>query len=211
MPKILDHQEASLRRIIRDALAIDPLLTVTGVCRVVEAKIKRQVDPRYIKRLIKKVTGEMAVVADREKVEDRISHLRERNRIICDELFRMAFPGPNAIQPDIMDRRKALEAIARIEANQAKLEMDFGLFTRHLGELNVDHRMKPLDDQTLGAISAAWKMWGPTPQMRKLESTQPVLKVEAKVIKDEPASNTTTKRNDTVIPAVTRAGLVATE
>lgn len=210
MPKILDHQEAGLRRTIRDALAIDPLLTVTGVCKVVEAKIKRPVDPRYIKRLLKKVTGEMAVVADREKVEDRISYLRERNRIICDELFRMAFPGPNVVlQPSIIDRRKALEAIARIEANQAKLEMDFGLFTRELGRLNIDHRMKPLDEQTLGAISAAWKMWGPTPQMRKLES-QPVLKVEAKVIKDEPANNTT-KRNDTTIPAVTRAGLVSTE
>jgi len=124
-----------------------------------------------LKKLVKKVTGEMAVVADREKVEKRIQDLRESNRIIRDELLRMAFPPATMLNPpSVTDRRKALEAIARIEATQVKLEMDLGLFTRHIGELNVNHRLKPLDPEVRESIIKGFDNWGiHAPPTRRIE------------------------------------------
>lgn len=175
MPKVSEHKEARLRQIIRDALAIDPLITMQGVVRAVETKLGRPVDPRYVKKLVKRTTGEMVIIADREKVTERISYLRERNRIICNELLRIAFPNPNDPEkPGIIDRRKALESIARIENAQVKLEMDLGLFTRHLGKLDVDVRFKPLDDATRLSIINAMRVWDVKPtQPRKIDQDPP--------------------------------------
>src|SRR5882724_9438355 len=128
MPKITEHKEMALRRVIRDAMAIDPLITVSGLQRVVESKTGRPIDELYVKKLLRKVTGEMVIVADRERYEKRISQLRERNRILIDELLRIAYNASTSPK----DKVNALGTIARIENAQVKLEMDLGLFTRHI-------------------------------------------------------------------------------
>lgn len=220
MPKVLEHKEAGMRRIVRDALAIDPLITVSGLQRALEQKTGRPVGEVYTKKLLRKVQREVAVNVSVESVEKRIAEIRETNRIVKEELLRIAFPSATTLaqdRPSVTDRRKALESIARIEATQAKLEMDFGLFTRKLGEIGVDHRLKPLDDQTLATMMTAWKMWFAMPiQMRKYEPPKQI-KVETPIIPNA-APNTPTTPNSAqpapaikLIPAVTGSGLVATE
>lgn len=209
MPKVSDHKEARLRRIIRDAMAIDPLISMNGLQRAVEKKIGRPIDEVYLKKLVNKTTGEMVIVADREKVEERISYLRERNRIICDELLRMAFPDPNSPdQPGFIDRRKALESISNIEARQVKLEMDLGLFTRQLGTIEIEHRLKPIDETTLQTIVATFRAWSTPPQMRKIEAVR-VVDAQPTIITNEPTNEQ--PRPITVAGVVTGAGLVPTE
>ncbi len=213
MPIISEHKEFGLRRTIRDTLAVDPLISMNGLQRAIEKKINRPIDEVYLKKLVKKVTAEMVIISDREKVEERVSYLRERNRIICEELFRMAFPAPTMIpQPDIQDRRKALEAIARIEANQVKLEMDLGLFTRKLGTFEVEHRLKPIDEKTLENIMNTFKVWAEPPQMRKIERRE-AIEVQIKETPHEPTNNTTTSTTATtaIIPIATGARMVPTE
>ncbi len=220
MPKYTETQEDRMRKVIRDAMAIDPLVTLRSLQSIVEKKLGRTITEKYIIKLKRKVKGELQVNGDRERYEDRIAYLRERNRIICEELFRIAFPDPNAVgdRPGVTERRKALEAIARIEASEVKLEMDLGLFTRHLGQLDVDHRMKPLDDDTRSKIVSAFKAWHKQPQMRKIEPRQTIT-VKATTIPNEPTKQQPSPGPATAkpapiaqpIPRVTNAGLVPTE
>lgn len=218
MPRITQHKEDRIRQVIRDALAIDPLLSLKSIQDIVERKINRTVSLGYVHKMVRKANGAMAVVADREKVEDKIKNLRETNRIIRAELFRIAFPSdPSLIAfTKISERIRALEAIAKIEQVQAKLEMDFGLFTRHLGDLNIDHRLKPVEQGRLVTIIKAFESWGASPpQPRKIEARE-MKTVESKNIPHEP--NTTPNQPTatptsppTIIPVIGNNGLVLSE
>ncbi len=216
MPKVTDDKEAHLHRIIRDAMAIDPLISLRSLQSIIEKKINRKIEIHYISKLVKKVNGQLTIVADREKVEIRVSQLRERNRILIDELFRIAYPTTRPVADK--DRLKAIELIAKIEHNQAKLEMDFGLFTRHLGDLNVNHNLKPIDDITRANQIKAFEAWGMNPpEMRKVDMR--IIDVKSKddtsESKTDPtppsASATPSPVGSERIPGIVNAGLVATE
>ena len=196
MTRVTEHQQAGLRRMIRDAMAIDPLISISGLQRALYKKLGREIDEVFMKKLVRKVTAEMVVVADREKVEQRISYLRERNRVICEELFRIAFPSETEMyRGDIKDRIKALQTISTIEARQIKLEMDLGLFTRQIGTLNINHRLKPMEADTLIQVSEVFRLWAEPPQMRKIEVR------EVKAIEVIP--NSTINTNESNRPATT--------
>lgn len=214
MPTISESKEAGLRRIIRDIMALDPIISMNGLQRAIQNKTGKPIDEVYLKKLVKKVTGEMAVIADREKVEERVMYLRERNRILCDELFRIAFPSPTLIpQPDFVDRRKAIEAISMIENRQVKLEMDLGIFTRQIGTINVDHRLKPIDEKTLEGIVATFKAWSTPPQMRKIEAREVVRAVPTHITNEPPNQQPSpapvpARPAPAIIPTSTGTGMV---
>lgn len=215
MPKILDHKEAPLRRTIRDAMAIDPLISLRSLQSVVEAKMHRSLDLMYISKIVKKVQKETQVLPDQENIASRIAEIRETNRIVKEELMRIAFPDaklPAIDKPGVIDRRKALEAIARIENAQAKLEMDFGLFVKNLGEINVNHRLKPLDEETRSSVIKAFEAWGLPVPMRKIEAPQTIT-VESKEIPHEPAKQQHNPISSGIqpIPSTSGAGLVSVE
>lgn len=218
MPKVSYHQEATLRRAIRDAMAFDPIISINALQKVLEKKLGRSLARPYISKLVKSISGEMAVVADREKVEERITYLRESNRIVREELLRIAFPAKDApVTASFKDRVAALQAVARIDNMQIKIEMDLGLYTRHIGQLDIDQRSKPIDAQTLETIVTAFGAWAAPVAMRKVEITQSKI-VKAEVIKnDNPKAPTNTPtapvaaKAPTGIPITANPGLVATE
>ena len=180
MPKVSYQKEARLRRIIRDAMAVDPFISIKSLMATIEKKTNRTIDDTYLSKLVKSVNAEMTVVADREKIEDRITYLRESNRIIRDELFRIAFPAVTDLNPPKpAERIRALELIAKIDNAQVKIEMDLGLFTRHLGTVDIDHHLKPPDEDIMKAVVGTFQSWGiAPPQTRK---TEPQRMIEAKV------------------------------
>ncbi len=212
MPKVSEYKEARLRRVIRDTLAIDPIISLRSLQDVVEKKINHSIDLEYLSKLIKKVNGEIAVRADTEKVDVKIAQLRESNRMIREALLKIAYPQPQMMVKH-SDQLRALELIAKIEHTQAKLEMDFGLFTRHLGQLDVDHRLHPIEDNTRANIITAFRVWNVAPPVpRKIEPV--AMKTKEK---DKETNEPTTHPADPVlpqsnaIPAVTGGGLVVSE
>jgi hypothetical protein len=213
MTRVSETQEDYLKSVIRDAMAIDPLVTVRSLQKITEKKANRALSFEYIIKLQRKIRGEVKIRPDRERYENRLAFLRERNRIVCAELFRIAFPDPNSmdIKPGVTERRKALEAIFRIEKDMIKLEMDLGLFTRQLGTVEIEHRLKPIDDKTLENIMQTFKVWAEPPQMRKIERREPI-EVQVKETPHEPANNTATSTTTTaIIPIATGTRMVPTE
>lgn len=208
MPKIVEHREMALRRIIRDALALDPLITMQALERVVEKKINRPIDNAYLVKLVAKVRKQVITEVERSTASSRIAEIKESYRTIIEELRRLAYA--ETTPPN--ERRKCLDSVARIQDMQAKLEMDFGIFTRQLGSVNIDHRLKPMDEKTLIDVTATFKAWSLPPQPRKIERS------EAKTIDVTPNTNDQPKQQPEPKPEPTRtiattigAGLVTAE
>lgn len=187
MPIVSEHKEARLRRLIRDALAFDPIISLNGLRDVIQQKINAPVDLDYLRKLVKKVMGEVAVNADREKVEARIAQSRENNRILREALLKIAFPGPNTFTKD-SDKLRALELIAKIDHSMANIEKSFGLFNKNPGEIEEDKRLKPIEPEVLDNIVKAFENWGVAPpEMRKIEP-QRIVNVESKNVPNEPTN-----------------------
>lgn len=209
MPKLTDVQEAAIRRHIRDARALDPLISLVGLQKVLETKFNRQISVNFIMKLSKKVDGEIMVRPDIEKIEHRVAQMRENNRIVREGLLKIAYPGQSVRVAD-KDKIRALETIARIDHSMAKIEMDFGIYTRKIGEIDINHK-NGMDSEKLQSIVKAFENWGISPpQMRKIDPERIVNVKSTKVTNDTPNQPTTPPASSNIIPAV-GSGLVTTE
>lgn len=200
----------ALRRIIRDALAFDPLITMQALERVVEKKINRSIDNAYLVKLVGKVRKQVMTEVERTTADTRVAEIRESYRTIIEELRRLAY---NDTTPP-NEKRKCLDSVAKIQDMQAKLEMDLGLFTRQLGTINVDHRMKPIDEGTRSSIVAAFRAWGMSPpEMRRIEAQATIVPKAEPITNDtpQPPKSPIVAPAKTIIPALAGAGLVSTE
>ncbi len=219
MPRVSDSREAHLRRTIRDALAIDPLISMRSLHDVVEKKINAPIDRIYMTKLVKRVLREIEVRPETETIENRIAQLRESNRIVREGLLKIAYPGATSYVKD-SDKLRALELIGRMDNMQAKLEMDFGLYTRKLGEIDINHgtNIYRPDDDVYKTMVKAFENWGiAPPEMRKIEPKR-IVNVESTNIPNEPTKPQpsatpapTATPSATRIPITTIAGLVDTE
>jgi hypothetical protein len=90
-----------IKRAIRDAVAVGPLLTLSALVEHLDDKFAHSFDPRYIKRLSNKVMGEMRTDLDRAKIEQRIKALKETHRIAREALLRIILWQPNPDGPPL--------------------------------------------------------------------------------------------------------------
>ena len=206
MPKITHIQEQTIRRHIRDAMAIDPLISLMNIQKSLEKKLNRTISIVYIMRLVKKIGTELLVDLDRESVEKRVSQMRESNRIIREGLLKIEFPGDGGYVEN-KDKIRALETIAKIDHSMAKIEMEFGIFSKKTIEKTNDG----FDDEKLEGIIKAFENWGVSPpQMRKIEVKVQTIDIKTKT-NESADKTTTTTTSSNIIPAITGAGMVSTE
>ena len=71
--RIIPEVEADLRRTIRDARAIDPLITTGLIKALLEKKYQRGFSYQYVARLVEKVAREALIEVDRAQIEKRIA------------------------------------------------------------------------------------------------------------------------------------------
>lgn len=207
MPRLTNVQEDALRRNIRDARALDPLISLKGLQKVLETKFNRMITVNYIMKLSKKVDGEIKIYPNLEKIEERVSQMRENNRVVREGLLKIAYPGPNQMVSN-KDKIRALDTIVRIDHSMAKIEMDFGIYTRKIGEIDINDKRGVIDSERLQGIVKAFENWGISPpQMRKIEAVR-IVTVKSNQVTNE---STIPPTSVNVIPSITRAGMVPTE
>ena len=76
--KYLPEFEENIRRLIRDAKAADPLVTIGDFQRLCERRFNRTFSPRYIKKLCEKVYRQSLIEVDRTKLDERLNITREK-------------------------------------------------------------------------------------------------------------------------------------
>lgn len=176
MPKIVDTQEDHMKRALRDAMAIDPLITVRGLQAVIEKKYNRTLSLNYLLRLIKKVRGEIQVRYGPDEARRVIVQLRETVRVLRAEALRIAYPDRDALdKPSHADRLRALELIAKLEKQQAVLEASFRVYTMPDGstkELDTGE-LSEVEKQIADAAEVMGDTWGFTPpETRRIEARE---------------------------------------
>ncbi len=89
--KIVETIEDKLRREVRDAMAKDPLINISGVQELLEEKFGREFSFLYVRKLMQKVVGQARTEVDRAKINHRLSSLRETHRIARERLLKVLY------------------------------------------------------------------------------------------------------------------------
>ncbi len=179
MKKLPLHEE-KIKRAIRDAVVIDPLISVA---RLQDALFEKgfktpnntPLDWDYVARLRKKIHRQAIENVNRQDVAERIAELKEKNRIVFDRLVRIAYYTEDMKKegmqpPSYKDVIAALTAMIRLDHMIFNAELDAGIFERHIGTLEVEKRYKPLPPELKEQMMLAFKNWGIIPPDQKEET-----------------------------------------
>ncbi len=172
--KKLSVQEEKIKRAIRDAIVIDPLISLVKLQDALYDKGYRTanntpLDKDYLAKLRRKIHRHAVESVNRQEVSSRIAEMKERYRLIYEQLIRIAYYSDDLRKegippPSIRDRMQALKEIVRLDVALFGAEMDAGIFSRHLGTLEIDKRNKPLPVEARELIKQAMINWGMIPK-----------------------------------------------
>lgn len=167
--------EDKIKRAIRDALAVDPLLTLSALVEHLNEKFEHSFDPRYIKRLSSKVLGHMRADLDRTGIEKRINSLKETHRIAREALLRIILWQPNPDSP-VAQRGPSAQAVAEAAKNIVMLdiavlnaEVANGLY-KNLNEAAATLKYPTLPEEQRGSIVSTFQKWNILPPGSLVES-----------------------------------------
>ncbi len=172
MPKLSHSFETELRRTIRDAFALDPLMTQKKLLEVLENKYKHTFDHRYIARLTKKVSIEATPNLDKEKIENRLKKVRETMRLGQENLLKLAHgQGPGGRGVSVKDMIAAWRAIALLEKLQLDAELDLRIFDKGVQiEDREAFRARAIPQEIREAMLITARLWRlPADLTRKIE------------------------------------------
>ncbi len=190
MPKVSHAFEAEVRRAIRDAYALDPLIDKKRVLEFVNKRFNRSFDWSYIARLTKKVNVEATPNLDKEKVEYRLRVMRERARILIEAMLKIVHASSVSTQNKIA----AARAIAIQEKLLLDAELDLGVYNRSpKADLVDSFRYRAIPDEIRAAMVDTAREWNlPTDLRRRIEPVHmEIVEVEA-IPAEEPKNAATT-------------------
>lgn len=166
-------QEEKVKRAIRDAIVIDPLISVAKLQDALFDKGYRTTNNsplhwHYVAKLRDKIHRQTIENVDRQKVVERVAEMKERYRVAYEQFIRVAFQGEDLRKDgapvSTRDRIHALKEIVKLDVAIFKAEMDAGIFDRHLGSVEIELRNKPLTIESRELIKQAMINWGMIPK-----------------------------------------------
>ena len=179
-------QEEKIRRAIRDAIVIDPLISVAKLQDALFDKGFRTpgnttLDWHYVAKLREKIHRQSIENVDRQKVSQRVSEMKERYRLVFERLIRIAFYSEDLKKegippPSYRDQISALREISRLDVAIFGAELDAGIFERHIGTLEIEKRNKPLPPELKAQMLKAFTNWGIIP--RDILHAEPTITIE---------------------------------
>jgi hypothetical protein len=166
--RILPAKEEEFRRVIRDARAKDPLITVAGLERVLEDHFKRGFSYNYVSKIADKIAREGLVEIDRAKIEERMAFSRENYRMMREELLKVVYWSPDAApeghrQPRAQDRIEAAKTVVMMDLALLQAEITNGLYKKPIEEIAKAFAYEPLPGEVRVAVIAAWQRGGMLP------------------------------------------------
>jgi len=146
--KIVPAVEAEIRREVRDARAVDPRITVSGLEQLLEKKFNRGFSYKYVAKLVDKIGRQAFTETDRTTIEERLAFTRENHRIVREHLMKIAMWQNQA------------KTIVMLDLALQKAEIDNGLYKRPIEDVTKDFRYEPLPGEVRAVIVAAWQRGG---------------------------------------------------
>lgn len=179
-------QEDKLKRAIRDAIVIDPLISVQRLQDALFEKGFRTssngaLDWHYVAKMRDKVHRQSVENVDHQRVNERVAEMKERYRLVFERLIRIAFYSDElkkeGVQPpSFRDQISALREISRLDVAIFGAELDAGIFERHIGTLEIEKRNKPLPPELKAQMLKAFTNWGIIP--KEILHAEPTITIE---------------------------------
>lgn len=167
-------QEDKIKRTIRDAIVIDPLISIAKLQDALFDKGYRTAANaplhwHYVAKLRDKMHRQAIENVDHKKVNERVSEMKERYRLVFERLIRIAFYSDDlkkeGVQPpSYRDQISALREISRLDVAIFNAELDAGIFERHIGTLEIEKRSRPLPPELKMQMLKAFANWGIIPK-----------------------------------------------
>jgi hypothetical protein len=166
--RIVPAIEQEIKRAIRDAQALDPLITVSQLQKALEKKFNRTFDWTYLRKLHEKVSRQALIEADRTQIEQRLAPTRETYRMMRERLLKIVYWSPATAAPGIKppfhaEIIDAAKTIVMLDLALLKAEIDNGLYKRPVEELAREIRYEPLPAEIRTVVIAAWVRGGLLP------------------------------------------------
>ena len=161
--------EERLKCEIRDARAIDPLISISSLTAKLSETFNRSFDQRFIGKLAKKVMKEELVAVDRSKINDRIAQLRETHRLGRERLLRVLYWTPETEvlhgirKPKAADNIQAAKNLVMLDITVLNAEVANGVYT-NLDEAAAAHKYPALPEEKRQVVVSAFEKWGMLPQ-----------------------------------------------
>jgi hypothetical protein len=165
--KILPEKEEFLMNSVRNAIAVNPLVSVRRMQEIVEKNTGRLLSDKYTAKLMKKLRRRAIIESDRKQVNERLSEVRERFRVLTDDLMRIIYWTPEIAKiygqpcPSFKERIAAMKLLAQLDLAIFKAELDIGMFKN--GQTGVSYLLRqgvaPTEMQEqLTKASRTWKL-----------------------------------------------------
>lgn len=144
---------------IRAVLVISPGASLREIQSSLEASktAPLQLTLDYINKLRKKIIGERLTRHDRTTIKNRISELQDKLQKINEQLWQIAGSSTSGQKEKIA----ALKTLAENDIKLLQAEMDAGIFTRQIGNLDITaKRNQPIDEEHQERILKTFGSWG---------------------------------------------------
>lgn len=179
-------QEDKIKRVIRDAIVIDPLISVAKLQDALfdkgyKTSSNNPLNWDYVAKLRGKIHRQSIENVDQQRVSARVAEMKERYRLVFERLIRIAFYSDDLKKeglqpPSFRDQISALREISRLDVAIFGAELDAGIFERHIGTLEIEKRNKPLPPELKTQMLKAFANWGIIP--KEILHAEPTITIE---------------------------------
>lgn len=136
---MLEEKEDMLVKTIRNAMAINPFVTIRAMQGMVEKNTGRSISDKYVSKLMYKIRRQAVVQSDRTLMNERLAQLRERNRVLLEDLYRIIYWRHDYLNlygvemPKCKDKIAAMRLVAQLDAALFRTELLAGAFESQNG------------------------------------------------------------------------------
>ena len=169
--KLSTETKESLKRIIRDTIVLDPMISLRSLQTLLLKKGIKVGNLNYLGKLRKEITTDAVVEVDKQKVLERFTEVEERCRIMREQLWKVLFPdGKSGMMPSVSEQISAMRTIVQMDVKLIKAAIDIGLYTKktapgnkYTKEEELRMRNKPIPEEYKKSVIKAFKNWGIIP------------------------------------------------
>lgn len=132
--KMLPEKEEFLQNHVCDCMAVNPLISIRQMQVLVEQNTDRLISDKYTAKLMYKIRRRAVIQSDRKQMNERLTEVRERFRILMDDLCRTIYWTPEFIkkyaknEPSFKERLAAMKLLGQLESALFRAELDAGMF-----------------------------------------------------------------------------------
>jgi len=176
--KMLPEKEEFLQNTIRNAIAVNPLVSIRGMQEIVEHNTGRSISDKYTSKLMRKIRRQAIIQSDQKQMNERLAEIRERFRVLTDDLFRTIYWKPDFLEqyglsyPSFKQRLAAMKLLAQLELALFHAELDAGMFENK--QIAIEEMLRQgvlpteLREQVIG-VFRTWKLQPTHEQSTKVD------------------------------------------